>query len=156
MRELEYACRLASGAWEPHYLLGRILWDRAQELGGDTLITGRAVDEAAVVPRHAVVDGQVWIVTPDEVGDGGGLSIRTWVNDELRQDSNTRELIFDCATIVETLSTVFTLEPGDVVATGTPDGVGAAMDPPGWLVDGDVVKIEIERIGTLENPVVAD
>ena len=97
-----------------------------------------------------------WIVTPDELGDPHELAIRTWVNDELRQDSNTRELIFDCFALVEHLSTAFTLEPGDIVSTGTPAGVGMAMQPPRKLVAGDVVQVEIERIGRIRNPVVPE
>jgi 2-keto-4-pentenoate hydratase/2-oxohepta-3-ene-1,7-dioic acid hydratase in catechol pathway len=97
-----------------------------------------------------------WIVTPDELSDPHQLSLRTWVNDELRQESNTKELIFDCFTLVEHLSTAFTLEPGDVIATGTPAGVGIGMKPPHLLVAGDVVRIEIEGIGQLENPVIAE
>lgn len=96
------------------------------------------------------------IVTPDEVGDPHNLDIRTWVNDDLRQSSNTRELIFNCFALVEHLTTAFTLEPGDVISTGTPSGVGAAMDPPTWLRPGDVVRIAIEGIGELSNPVVAE
>jgi 2-keto-4-pentenoate hydratase/2-oxohepta-3-ene-1,7-dioic acid hydratase in catechol pathway len=95
-----------------------------------------------------------WIVTLDELGDPHALGIRTWVNGELRQQSNTRELIFDCFTLVEHLSTAFTLEPGDVVATGTPGGIGMAMNPPRFLVPGDVVRVEIERIGYIENRVI--
>jgi 2-keto-4-pentenoate hydratase/2-oxohepta-3-ene-1,7-dioic acid hydratase in catechol pathway len=95
-----------------------------------------------------------WIVTGDELGDPHGLSLRTWVNGELRQQSNTKELIFDCFALVEHLSTVFTLEPGDVVATGTPAGVGIVMKPPSLLKAGDVVRIEIEGIGEIENPVI--
>lgn len=94
------------------------------------------------------------LVTTDEVGDPHGLGLRTWVNGELRQDSRTDDLIFDCWQMVAHLSTVFTLEPGDVISTGTPAGVGAAMDPPRWLVAGDVVRIEVEGLGVLENPVV--
>jgi 2-keto-4-pentenoate hydratase/2-oxohepta-3-ene-1,7-dioic acid hydratase in catechol pathway len=97
-----------------------------------------------------------WIVTPDELEDPQDLSVRTWVNDEIRQDSSTSQMIFSCAEQIAYLSTGFTLEVGDVVLTGTPAGVGAALDPPRWLVPGDVVRIEIDRIGTLENPVVAD
>jgi 2-keto-4-pentenoate hydratase/2-oxohepta-3-ene-1,7-dioic acid hydratase in catechol pathway len=78
------------------------------------------------------------------------------VNGELRQDSNTKQLIFDCAAIVEHLSTAFTLEPGDVIATGTPGGVGIAMKPPRLLKAGDVVRIEIEGLGELENRVVPE
>lgn len=96
-----------------------------------------------------------WVVTSDEVGDPGRLRLRTWVNDELRQDGSTADMIFDCAAMVELLSTVCTLEPGTVISTGTPPGVGAAADPPRWLVPGDVVRIEVEGVGRLENPVVA-
>jgi 2-keto-4-pentenoate hydratase/2-oxohepta-3-ene-1,7-dioic acid hydratase in catechol pathway len=95
-----------------------------------------------------------WLVTADEVGDPHALDIRTWVNGELRQQSNTRHLIHDCFALVELLSTVCTLEPGDVVATGTPSGVGMLMDPPRLLRAGDVVRVEIERIGAIENRVV--
>jgi len=97
-----------------------------------------------------------WLVTADEVGDPHGLELRTWVDGELRQHSNTRELIFDIPTLVATLSTAFTLEPGDVIATGTPSGVGAAMSPPRYLEPGATVRIEIERVGVLENPVIAE
>ena len=97
-----------------------------------------------------------WLVTPDEVGDPHALDLRTWVNGELRQHSNTRELIFDCFAQVEHLSTAFTLEPGDVVTTGTPSGIGGAMQPPRFLTAGDVVRIEIERLGHIENTVVAE
>ena len=96
------------------------------------------------------------IVTPDEVGDPGALALRTWVNGELRQDSTTADLIFTCGEMIEYLTTVFPLEPGDVVATGTPAGVGMGFDPPRWLRPGDVVRIEIEGLGVLENPVVAE
>jgi 2-keto-4-pentenoate hydratase/2-oxohepta-3-ene-1,7-dioic acid hydratase in catechol pathway len=96
------------------------------------------------------------LVTPDEVGDPHALELRTWVNGELRQRSNTSQLIFDCFAQVEHLSTAFTLEPGDVVTTGTPSGVGGAMKPPRFLVAGDVVRIEIERVGRIENTVVPE
>ena len=97
-----------------------------------------------------------WIVTPDEVGDPHSLGLRTWVNGELRQESNTKHLIYDCFDQVETLSTVCTLEPGDVISTGTPAGVGMAMDPRSRLEPGDVVRVEIERIGWIENPVIEE
>ena len=95
-----------------------------------------------------------YLVTPDEVGDPHNLAIKTWVNGELRQNSNTNDLIFDCAEIIVHLSTAFTLEPGDVICTGTPSGVGLGMDPKVWLKTGDVVRIEIDRLGTLENRVI--
>jgi 2-keto-4-pentenoate hydratase/2-oxohepta-3-ene-1,7-dioic acid hydratase in catechol pathway len=94
------------------------------------------------------------LVTGDELGDPGALTIRTWVNDELRQDSTTADLIFGCAAMIEYLTTAFPLEPGTVIATGTPAGVGAGMDPPRFLSDGDTVRIAIEGIGDLSNPVV--
>jgi 2-keto-4-pentenoate hydratase/2-oxohepta-3-ene-1,7-dioic acid hydratase in catechol pathway len=95
-----------------------------------------------------------WLVTPDAVGDPHRLRVRTWVNDELRQDASTDDMIFSCWAMVEELSTVFTLEPGDVISTGTPAGVGASFDPPKWLVAGDTVRIEVEGVGVLENPVI--
>jgi 2-keto-4-pentenoate hydratase/2-oxohepta-3-ene-1,7-dioic acid hydratase in catechol pathway len=95
------------------------------------------------------------IVTPDEV-DPHALGVRTWVNGELRQDSNTRHLIFDCYALIEHLSTAFTLEPGDVVSTGTPSGVGGAMKPPSFLKAGDIVKIAIDGLGELENAVIEE
>ena len=97
-----------------------------------------------------------WIVTPDEIGDPHRLELRTFVNGEQRQHSNTKNLIFDCFAQIETLSTVFTLLPGTIVSTGTPGGVAAAMNPPKWLRAGDVVRIEIEKIGKLENKVIEE
>jgi 2-keto-4-pentenoate hydratase/2-oxohepta-3-ene-1,7-dioic acid hydratase in catechol pathway len=94
------------------------------------------------------------MVTGDELGDPGTLSVRTWVNDELRQDSTTADLIFGCADMIEYLTTAFPLEPGTIIATGTPAGVGAGMDPPQFLAPGDNVRIAIEGIGELSNRVV--
>ena len=96
------------------------------------------------------------IVTKDEVGDPHQLELKTWVNGDLRQDSSTSDLIFDCFDIIQFISTAFTLQPGTVIPTGTPSGVGMAMDPPAWLVPGDVVKIEIDKLGYIENNVIAD
>ncbi|HVN88830.1 MAG TPA: fumarylacetoacetate hydrolase family protein [Candidatus Binataceae bacterium] len=97
-----------------------------------------------------------WIVTPDEIGDPHNLELKTFVNGELRQHSNTKNLIFSCYEQVEILSTVFTLEPGTLISTGTPSGVAAAMTPPKWLKAGDVVRIEIEKIGHLEHRVIPE
>jgi 2-keto-4-pentenoate hydratase/2-oxohepta-3-ene-1,7-dioic acid hydratase in catechol pathway len=97
-----------------------------------------------------------WLVTADELGDPHGLRLRTWVNGDLRQDASTDDLVFDCWQMIEHLSSAFTLEPGDVISTGTPAGVGFSQQPPAFLRAGDVVRIEIEGIGTLENPVVAE
>ena len=94
-----------------------------------------------------------WIVTRDAL-DGGRLGVKLWVNDELRQDGNSADLVFDIPAIIEALSATITLLPGDVIATGTPAGVGMATDPPRWLRRGDRVRIEIEGVGVLENPVV--
>ena len=91
------------------------------------------------------------IVSADELGDPHDLNIRTLVNGEVRQDSNTKYMIFNCYQIVEYVSTAMTLEPGDVIATGTPSGVAAGMTPPRWLQPGDKVQVEIQNIGTLEN-----
>jgi 2-keto-4-pentenoate hydratase/2-oxohepta-3-ene-1,7-dioic acid hydratase in catechol pathway len=97
-----------------------------------------------------------WVVTADELGDPHSLAIKTWVNDELRQDGNTREMIFDCFQQVAHCSQAFTLEPGDVIATGTPAGIGAVRQPfpEGLLNVGDNVRVEIEGLGALENTVV--
>jgi len=97
-----------------------------------------------------------WVVTADEIADPQDLRLRTWVNDALLQDASTKEMIFDCAQQIETLSTAFTLEPGDLIATGTPAGVGIVRNPPVFLRPGDSVRIEIEGIGTLTNPVIAE
>ena len=97
-----------------------------------------------------------WIVTPDDVGDPHTLGLRTFVNGEKRQDSNTRFLVFNCFEQIAHLSQAFTLEPGDVIFTGTSAGVAAAMDPPPWLKAGDTVRIEIDRIGYIESAVVEE
>lgn len=93
-----------------------------------------------------------WIVTADAI-DPHGLDIRTFVNGEQRQGSNTRHFIYDCYDQVAYLSQAMTLEPGDVFFTGTPSGIGSAMKPPRWLRDGDVVRVEIAGIGAIENVV---
>ena len=92
-----------------------------------------------------------WLVTTDEMPDPHGLTLQTFVNDELRQSTTTDKMVFDCWAQIETLSTVCTLEVGDVIATGTCAGVAAYFDPPKFLKHGDVCRIEIEGIGTLEN-----
>jgi 2-keto-4-pentenoate hydratase/2-oxohepta-3-ene-1,7-dioic acid hydratase (catechol pathway) len=93
-----------------------------------------------------------WIVTADGI-DGANLDVRCWVNGELRQDANTRDLIFDIPTLIATLSAGITLQPGDVIATGTPAGVGIGFKPPRFLQSGDEVRIEIQHVGTLVNRV---
>lgn len=95
------------------------------------------------------------VVTRDEVGDGAGLRIRSAVNGETWQDSTTDQMIFDVPAVIALISESITLEPGDLIATGTPAGVGQYQDPPRFLQPGDVVRCEIEGIGVLENPVAA-
>lgn len=95
-----------------------------------------------------------WIVTKDEIADPHNLSLKTWVDEELRQNANTGEMIFNCYEQIAYLSQAMTLEPGDVISTGTPSGVGVKMKPRGYLKPGQVVRIEIEGIGQLQNPVI--
>jgi 2-keto-4-pentenoate hydratase/2-oxohepta-3-ene-1,7-dioic acid hydratase in catechol pathway len=97
-----------------------------------------------------------WIVTADEIPDPQALRIRCDVNGESRQDSNTREMVFDVYAMVEHLSQAMTLEPGDLVLTGTPAGVGAVRNPRVYMKAGDVVRVEIEKIGAIENRVIAE
>ena len=97
-----------------------------------------------------------WLVTADEISDPHNLSIKTWVDGELRQNANTREMLFNCFEQIAYLSQAMTLEPGDVITTGTPSGVGVKMKPRGYLKPGQTVTIEVEAIGTLENPVVTE
>ena len=94
------------------------------------------------------------VVGLDEVDLAAGLSIETRVNGEVMQSSNTLELIFDVPSLLSWISQGLTLEPGDIILTGTPGGVGAARQPPRWLRNGDVVEISIGGLGTLRNPVV--
>ncbi|WP_046862983.1 fumarylacetoacetate hydrolase family protein [Microvirga massiliensis] len=93
------------------------------------------------------------ILTNDEVPDPTALELRTWVNGELRQEAPLSDLIFDIPTLIETISARITLEPGDLIATGTPAGVGLGFSPPKFLKPDDVVRIEVTGIGALENPV---
>ena len=95
-----------------------------------------------------------YIVTMDEISDIHNLQIKTYVNDELRQDSCTDQLIFDCFDLIEHITKAFTLEPGDIIATGTSSGVGVVLGK--YLVPNDVVKIELENVGTLENKVILE
>lgn len=97
-----------------------------------------------------------WITTADEVGDPHALEIRCSVNGEVRQHSNTRNLVFDTFDQVAHVSQAMTLEPGDLIFTGTPGGVGTAMKPPSFLKAGDRVRVEIERLGAIEAPMIAE
>jgi 2-keto-4-pentenoate hydratase/2-oxohepta-3-ene-1,7-dioic acid hydratase in catechol pathway len=97
-----------------------------------------------------------WILTADEAPAPDDFMLRTYVNDVLKQESSTGDLIFDVPALIEYASTVMTLEPGDFIFTGTPSGVGQARDPREWLQPGDTVRVEITGLGVLENPVVAE
>ena len=97
-----------------------------------------------------------WIVTADEIADPHNLSLKTWVDGELRQSSNTQYMIFNIYQMIAYLSQAMTLEPGDVIATGTPAGVGVKMKPRGYMKAGQEVKLEIEKIGILTNPVIEE
>ena len=94
-----------------------------------------------------------WIVTSDEIDNPHHLRLRSWVNGELRQDGDTSELVYDVWDQIAYLSTAFTLFPADLIATGTPDGVGVAMQPPRFLSSGDVVRCEVEGIGIIESTI---
>jgi len=96
-----------------------------------------------------------WLVSADEVGDPHDLGLRTWVDGDLRQDASTKLMITNCWELIAHLSTAFTLLPGTIIATGTPAGVGFVMDPPRCLNAGSTVRIEIDKLGVLENPVIA-
>jgi 2-keto-4-pentenoate hydratase/2-oxohepta-3-ene-1,7-dioic acid hydratase in catechol pathway len=95
-----------------------------------------------------------WLVTRDEIPDPAGLTLRTRLNGREVQQASVADLVFDVPALIEYISTFTLLEPGDVIVTGTPGGVGAYREPPLWLVPGDVLEVEIDRIGVLRNPVV--
>lgn len=97
-----------------------------------------------------------WITTADEIADPHALDISLEINGEVLQNSNTKHLIFDIPKLIEYLSSVFTLEPGDIISTGTPAGVGFARKPPRWLKAGDEVVVKVQGLGELRNPVVAE
>jgi 2-keto-4-pentenoate hydratase/2-oxohepta-3-ene-1,7-dioic acid hydratase in catechol pathway len=94
-----------------------------------------------------------FLVTADEIPNAGALRLRTYVNEELRQDALVADLIFDIPTLIETLSATTTLLPGDIIATGTPAGVGIGFTPPKYLRAGDTVRIAIDGLGELTNPI---
>lgn len=94
-----------------------------------------------------------WLATPEEVGEPWNLAIRCWLNGELVQQGSTRDMIFHVPALIAHLSRFMTLEPGDVIATGTPAGSGAFRTPPRWLRPGDRLRIEVERVGVLEHGV---
>ncbi len=94
-----------------------------------------------------------WLTTADEVPEPGKLELRTWVNGELRQHSNTSNLVFGIGALTAFISETCTLRPGDLILTGTPGGVGQGMDPPRYLQSGDTIRIEIDSLGAIEHQV---
>jgi 2-keto-4-pentenoate hydratase/2-oxohepta-3-ene-1,7-dioic acid hydratase in catechol pathway len=122
--------------------------DWQKSFGGGQWCRGKGFDTFAPVGPA--------IVTKDEIPNPNALRIGTRVNSKSRQNSNTSDMIFDVPTLVEFLSGSTTLYPGTLILTGTPEGVGMAMDPPRYLGPGDFVEIEIEKIGVLSNPVVSE
>ena len=127
------------------YTIGNDISVRDWQFHAPTWVMGKGFD------THGPIGP--WLVTRDEV-DPSNLALRTYVNGDLKQDSSTSQLIFGVPQIIEYLSAAFTLEPGDIIFTGTPAGVGMARKPPQFLKAGDVVRIEIDGLGALENPVI--
>lgn len=125
------------------YFCGNDVSVRDWQAQSPTFQIGKSFD------THATIGP--WIVTSDEVGDPHDLDIKTLVNGEVRQNSNTKHLVFDCFDQIAHLTKAFPLDPGDILFTGTSSGVGFAMDPPQYLQPGDVVRIEIEKLGYIEN-----
>ena len=121
---------------------------RDWQMHSPTMMIGKSFDTAGPLGP--------WIVTSDEITDPHNLTIKTWVDDELRQNASTNEMLFNCYEMIAYLSQAMTLEPGDIISTGTPSGVGVKMKPRGYLKPGQIVKIEIEGIGALTNHVKAE
>ena len=130
------------------YCVGNDVSERVWQMRTSQWVLGKSFD------THAPFGP--WITTADEVDNPHALGIRSYVNGEIRQDSNTRHLVFDVWDQLAELSKVMTLEAGDVIFTGTPGGVGQAMKPPRRLQAGDTVRIEIDKLGAIENPFAAE
>ena len=123
-------------------------WQKEKRLNGGQFARGKSFD--GFCPLGPC------LVTPDEIPNPNALRLRTVLNGRVVQDHTTADMIFDVATVIASLSTTMTLRPGALILTGTPQGVGAARTPPVWMKAGDTVVVEIEKIGRLENPVVAE
>lgn len=132
-----------AGAVIAGYMVCNDVSVRDVQLRSQTMTLGKSFDS------HGPIGP--WLVTADEIAEPQDLRLRTWVNGELRQDGSTREMRYSLLEQIAELTRVFTLEPGDILATGTPAGVGAAMRPPRFLKAGDVVRVEIDRIGAIAN-----
>lgn len=128
------------------YATGNDLSARKEQFRSNQWLFGKAIDGFAPLGPD--------LVTADEVPDPQNLNLKCWVNGELRQNANTKDMIFSVATIISDLSQIMTLEPGDVIYTGTPEGVILGMDPKVWLKNGDEIACEVEGLGRLENRLV--
>ncbi len=143
--------RIAADRWKDHVIGYTIVNDvsaRDYQMATTQWLMGKTFDTFAPLGP--------WIVSADEIADPHALDIRMTINGEVLQNSNTRELIFKIPALIEYLSSVFTLEPGDIVSTGTPSGVGFARKPPRLLKAGDECVVYVQGIGELKNPVVAE
>ena len=123
-------------------------WQREKSLGGGQFARGKSFDGFCPLGP--------WLVTRDEIPNPNSLRVSTTLNGQVMQDSTTADMIFDVPTLIESLSSTMTLRAGAVILTGTPQGVGFARTPPVWMKDGDTVVVEVEKIGSLENPVRAE
>jgi 2-keto-4-pentenoate hydratase/2-oxohepta-3-ene-1,7-dioic acid hydratase in catechol pathway len=142
---------ISEASWKDHVFGYTIVNDvsaRDIQLGSSQWLMGKTFDTFAPMGPA--------IVTADEIADPHNLAIRMTINGEILQDQNTRELIFGVPALIAYLSSVFTLEPGDIVSTGTPSGVGMGRTPPRWLKPGDEMVVFVEGIGELTNPCVAE
>jgi 2-keto-4-pentenoate hydratase/2-oxohepta-3-ene-1,7-dioic acid hydratase in catechol pathway len=143
-----YAKAADAGQYVAGYTIGNDVSVRDWQFHSPTWMMGKSFDTHGPLGPY--------LVTPDEAGDVANLDIKLFVNGEQKQSSNTGQLIFGVGEIIEYLSAGMTLEPGDVVFTGTPAGVGGTRQPPEFLKAGDTVRVEISGLGVLENPVVAE
>jgi 2-keto-4-pentenoate hydratase/2-oxohepta-3-ene-1,7-dioic acid hydratase in catechol pathway len=130
------------------YMVGNDVSVRDWQLRSPTTTIGKSFD------THGPIGP--WITTTDEIPDPDKLQLRTLVNGEPRQATSTGEMVFSIPEQIEHLSTAFTLEPGDLLFTGTPEGVGLLMKPPRYLTVGDRVRVEIDGLGAIENEIVAE
>ncbi|HEX4229884.1 MAG TPA: fumarylacetoacetate hydrolase family protein [Bryobacteraceae bacterium] len=143
--------RIAGADWQTHvfgYTIVNDVTSRDYQRATSQWLMGKTFDTFAPMGP--------WIMTKDEIADPHSLDVRMEINGEVLQNGNTRNLIFDIPALIEFLSSVFTLEPGDIVSTGTPAGVGFVRNPPRLLRAGDDVIVKIPAIGELRNPVVAE
>jgi 2-keto-4-pentenoate hydratase/2-oxohepta-3-ene-1,7-dioic acid hydratase in catechol pathway len=159
--ELDYECELALVIGKPGRHIARA--DAMSHVAGyscfnDASVRDYQVSHSLPAGKNFIATGGFgpWIVTADEIPDPGKLALRTLLNGVELQHGNTADLIFDIPAFISYISGFTPLAMGDVISTGTPEGVGFLRKPPIWLKPGDIVEIEVEKIGTLRNPVVAE